>query len=140
MRVQGYLTKSGRWWAVEIPLLLIHTQGRTKKDAYAMAKDAIELMVDKPGFQVTVAPSGANEFTVASSDDSMLMAFALKQLRAHYGQTIRQVAQRMGSKSPRAYAKYEDGSTRPSLEKFANILRAISEEIEPVLTVARKIG
>ena len=40
MKIEGKLIKSGKWWAVEIPLLLVHTQGKTKRQAYLMAADA----------------------------------------------------------------------------------------------------
>jgi len=42
MKIEGKLIRSGKWRAVEIPLLKIYTQGRIRKDAYRMAKDAIE--------------------------------------------------------------------------------------------------
>ncbi len=46
MKIEGKLIKSGKWWAVEIPLLLIYTQGKTKRHAYLMAADAVEAIVD----------------------------------------------------------------------------------------------
>ena len=38
MRVEGRFCtgRSGKWWAIEVPILDIYTQGRTKKEAFEM--------------------------------------------------------------------------------------------------------
>ena len=41
MKIEGKIEKSGPWWAVSTPLLLVFSQGRTKKSAKG----------DKVGFQ-----------------------------------------------------------------------------------------
>ena len=138
MKIHGFLVKSGNYWAVEVPLMLIHTQGRSKREAYAMAKDAIEELVDKPGFQVEIIEDGHNEFVVRSNNDIATTAFILKQQRASFGLSIRDVAKKLGSSSPRAYSQYEDGSTKPNIELFLKILRAINTDAEPVFSLKRK--
>ena len=65
MRFAGQLVKSGKWYAAEVPLLGIDTQGKSKANAYAMVKDAIENLVvlcalmagafAKPGLQAVQA-------------------------------------------------------------------------------------
>lgn len=138
MKVQGLLHKQKSGWAVELPLLLIFTQGNSKKDAYAMAKDAVESLVEKVGFAVAVHPGEGNEFTLSATDDQALMAFILKQRRAASGLTVREVAKRMGSNSPRAYSKYEEGATKPSLEKFSELMQAIDDNADLVLNVVKR--
>jgi predicted RNase H-like HicB family nuclease len=44
--------KSGRYWAIEVPILTVVSQGRTKKEAFEMIADAIETLVGKPGFKI----------------------------------------------------------------------------------------
>ena len=137
MRIEGKLIRSGKWWAVEIPLLLVHTQGRTRKEALCMAKDAVECLFDqKTAAAVSVADCGNNTFFVSCSNETALMALALKQQRTSHKLTIRDVAARLGSKSPTSYSRYERGTTKPSLDKFSQLLRAIDPALDPVITVA----
>jgi hypothetical protein len=53
MRIEGNIEKSGRWWAVEVPLLLVYTQGRTRIEAYAMVREATEDLVEQRDFALT---------------------------------------------------------------------------------------
>ena len=39
MRFAGHILKVGRTWAIEVPILGVVTQGRTKKEAFAMIAD-----------------------------------------------------------------------------------------------------
>ena len=136
MRIEGKLVKSGNWWAVEIPLLRIFSQGKTKKEAFFMAKDAVECLLDDTSIDVSVSDIGNNAFCVSATDESALMSLALRQQRTSHQLTIREVATRLGSKSPTAYSRYERGKTRPSLDKFSQLLRAIDPKLDPVITVA----
>lgn len=135
MKIEGKLIRSGRLWAVEIPLLKIYTQGRSRKDACCMAKDAIESIVDEQGFTVSVTPGPGDTFMVGSSNETLLMALALKQQRSSRHLSVRDVARNLGSNSPAAYSRYEQGKVRPSLDKFSQLLKAIDPRLEPVVTV-----
>jgi len=135
MKIEGKLVRSGKWWAVEIPLLLIYTQGKTKKDAYLMAADAVEAIVDEKSFKVKVSEGPDNTFSIGSSNDSFLMALALKQQRAEHHLSVRDIAKRLGSNSPSAYSRYEQGKIKPSLDKFTQLLKAIDPSLEPILKV-----
>lgn len=135
MKIEGKLIRSGKWWAVEIPLLLIYTQGKTKKDAYLMAADAVEAIVDEKSFKVKVSQGPDNTFSIGSSNDSVLMALALKQQRAEHHLSVRDIAKRLGSNSPSAYSRYEQGKIKPSLDKFTQLLKAIDPSLEPILKV-----
>ena len=79
MKIEGKLIKSGKWWAVEIPLLLIHTQGKTKKEAFRMAADAVKAIIDEKGFKVTVTEGPDNTFSVGSNKDTLLMLIQYKR-------------------------------------------------------------
>lgn len=137
MRIEGKIVKSGKWWAVEIPLLLIFTQGKSKKDALFMAKDAIECLFDEnEDIQVTVLEIGDNAFCISCSNDTVIMSLALKQQRVSHKLSIRDVAAKLGSKSPTSYSRYERGKIKPSLDKFSQLLRAIDPALDPVITVA----
>ena len=50
--------------------------------------------------------------------------------------SILDVAAKLGSKSPTSYSRYERGKTKPSLDKFSQLLRAIDPALDPVITVA----
>lgn len=137
MRFEGKLYKptgkKDRYWGVEIPILYVHTQGRSRREAFLMAKDAIESLVDKKGFKVQVYPGEGDTFTVDSNDSKTLVAFMLKRQREFRKLTVRQVSSRLESKSPNAYAQYERGHVCPSIDKLVELLRAIDPDFEPVL-------
>jgi predicted RNase H-like HicB family nuclease len=79
--IEGKLIRDGRWWAVEVPLLLIYTQGSSKANAYAMVKEAIELLVNMDGFEVSIEPSGNDTFLITANEIRYLIGFMLKQNR-----------------------------------------------------------
>ena len=135
MKIEGRLNKSGKWWAVEVPLLLIYTQGKTKKEAYVMAADAVEALIDEKGFTVNVTEGPDNTFSIGASNDSVLMSLALKQQRSGHHLSVREIAKRLGSNSPAAYSRYEQGKVKPSLDKFTQLLKAIDPNLEPILKV-----
>lgn len=134
MKLEGYLKKVGSYWAVEFPPLGVHTQGRSKKDAYEMAKDAIETVADHT-FTVDIEASGDLTFTVEASDQKKLISYILKRSRTLSGLTAKQVAMRMKEKSITGYLRYEQGKSTPSIEKFSEILTAIDPSKEPVLKI-----
>lgn len=137
MRLEGKLYqpsgKKDKYWSVEIPLLHIHTQGRSRKDAMAMAQDAIESLVFKKGFSVDIYPGDEETFTVSANDSKALIALMLKRQREFQHLTVREVASRLSSHSPNAYAQYEQGKVNPSFDKLIRLLRAINPRFEPVL-------
>jgi predicted RNase H-like HicB family nuclease len=128
MTFEGRVTapkKGERYWEVRIPALGVFTQGKSEKDAYAMAADAIETLVEQEGFRVEVAPLGGRRFIVSANDPTPLIARWLHRLRVERGLSIRQAAERLGSDSPEAWARYESGRTSPTVEKLSELLRAI---------------
>jgi hypothetical protein len=134
MRFAGQVFKTGRFWAIEVPILSVASQGRTKREAYAMIADAIELLVDKPDFSVHLFPGKGDYFEIGSSDDAVLTAFLLRRERTKSGLTLAEVARRLGSKSQNAYARYEQGRSVPTVSQLSRLLSAVAARKEYVLT------
>jgi len=126
MRFQGKVFKAGKFWAVEVPILDIATQGRTRKEAFEMIADAIETLVDRKGFKVRVFGASGRDFEIGANDHGALAALLLKRTRLRAGLSLGQVAERLGSKSLNSYARYEQGRSVPSIEKLAQLYSAVS--------------
>lgn len=137
VKFEGRVHKSGRHWLVAVPALDIMTQGKSKKDAYFMIKDAVELHVGRKGFEVEVAPLAGNTFilrTRKSADDNYLVALLLKQQRAKYGLSTAEVALRLGI-TKHAYAQYEQARSLPSLTKIEAFVFAMSKHAHVIVNV-----
>ncbi len=126
MRFEGRLIRDGKWWLAEIPLLDAMTQGRSRKEALLMIGDWIETMVDRKGFRANVFPRGKMEFEVAGSDTAAMTALLLRRRREASGQSLRDIASRLGASSRNAYARYERGDAVPTIEKLDALLKATS--------------
>jgi predicted RNase H-like HicB family nuclease len=131
MEMEGKIWKDGKFWLVEVPTLDAMTQGKTRKEALFMIKDLVLEMArsyfeDEIGkdFAVTVTDYKRDVIGVTSSDNKLLLALSLRKQREKSGSTIREAAERLGSKSPNAYAQYERGRIRISLEKYDQLLQA----------------
>ena len=131
MELEGRVWKDGKFWLIEIPALNLMTQGKNRKDALAMAKDAIlglfecyfESEVDE-NVSITVNDYGKDVVGITSNDTKLLLALSLIKQREKSGTTVREASERLGSKSPNAYAQYEKGKTNISLEKYEKLLIA----------------
>jgi predicted RNase H-like HicB family nuclease len=126
MRFEGHVTRDGRFWLAEIPLLDAMTQGRTRKEALEMIADWLEAMVNRSGFHARVHPRGKLEFEVSGSDAAAMTALLLRRRREASGSSLRDVASRLGASSRNAYARYERGEAVPTLEKLDALLKAAS--------------
>ena len=138
MKIEGKLAKkaSEKLWGVDIPEIGIFTQGRTKKEAYNMAKEAIELVVNLEGFKVTIEPGQNNKFFIIPNNIGPILAMILRQKRVDNGLSIREVAGRLGQSSPNSYGRYENGKSIPTIEKFDELLAAIDPGLSSILRVA----
>lgn len=74
MRFEGTVSRDGRFWLAEIPLLDAMTQGRTRAEALEMICDWLETMIDRADFRATIYPRGKNEFEVSGSHVGALTA------------------------------------------------------------------
>lgn len=127
---EGFVWKEGRLWPIEVPALDVITQGRTKKDAYSMMKEAVELLVDEKGFKVEVVPMKHDRFVLRakrSEHDRCLVALLLKQQRARFGLSTNDVARKLGI-TKHAYAQYEQARSLPSLTRIQDFLSAMSDD------------
>ena len=128
MRFEGRIKKDGRYWVVEIPAFDAVTQGRTKREAFAMAEDLIETMADAKGFQVTAYPLGRETFEIEANRVGTVIALVLRRQRERHGLTLNEAAERLGQRSRNAYARYEQGKAMPSIEKLDQLLKAIAPD------------
>jgi len=116
MRLHGRVYKDGKFWLAEVPLLDAMTQGRTRKDALVMVADLLETLANRPGFSVHVHPGQHEAFEVSAADTRGLMSLILRRQRERSGLSLAEAAARLGAKSRNAYARYERGTSVPTLE------------------------
>jgi len=133
MRFAGRVFRVGKYWAVEVPILDVVTQGRTKKDALVMIADAIETLANRSAFNLDVYPGAGEYFEVGSKDQATLTALLLRRARQRAGLTLVQVAQRLGATSINAYARYEQGRSIPTVEKLSQLFSAVAPDRDLVV-------
>jgi hypothetical protein len=133
MEIEAKLIRDGRWWVVDVPVLVAMTQGRTKKEAIYMTRDLVITMIetyfsknDLKDFDVIVKEHENNILGISATDKNILLSLSLRRQREWSKSTIMDVAHRMGSNSPNSYAQYERGKIRISLDKYENLLQAIN--------------
>ena len=133
MRFEGLVTRDGRFWLAEIPLLDAMTQGRTKAEALEMIGDWLETMVNRRGFHAKVFSTAKNSFEVSGSNAAAMTALLLRRRREASGFSLREVASRLGASSRNAYARYERGDAVPTLDKLDELLKAASPKADFVI-------
>jgi len=136
MRFPGRIKKDGRFWLVAIPAFDAFTQGRTKREALAMAGDLIETMAGVGGFRVIVYPTGVQTFEIGANRINVILALLLRRQRERQGLTLAEAAERLGQRSKNAYARYEQVTTMPTVEKLEQLLKAIAPDQKIVWHVA----
>ncbi len=138
IKIEGKLTPpkgKNKHWGVELPLIGVHTQGTSKKNAMEMAADAVTQLIDKRGFVAQLMANDESTFYVMSDDVAAFMSFILSRVRTEKNITARGAASALKSKSPNAYARYETGKTVPRLDTLNELLTAIDPKISLVLKV-----
>ena len=133
MRFYGKVYKDGKFWLAEIPLLDAMTQGHTRKEAFVMVKDMVESLVNRPHFSITVHQGKRGNFEISANDSRWLISLFLRRQRERSGLSLSEAAARLGAKSRNAYARYERGTSMPSLEKLNELYRAVAPGKEIVL-------
>ena len=126
MRFSGKIIKEGRFWAIEVPILGIVTQGQSKKEAFEMITDAIESLINKPDFKIDVFAGRGDYFEVSSIDQKTLIAFLLRRQRTKHGLSLSDVRKLLGAKSQNTYARYEQGKSVPTISKLNQLLTVVS--------------
>jgi predicted RNase H-like HicB family nuclease len=133
MRFAGRVFKSGKYWAVEVPILDVVTQGRSKQEAFEMIADAIESLVNRKGFKIRVFSGEGEKIEIGASDQAALTALLLRRERLKSGLSLAEVAERLGSKSPNSYARYEQGRSVPSVQKLSQLFSVVARNGDFVL-------
>jgi predicted transcriptional regulator len=135
MMLIGRLSKAtGTWWAAEAPVAGVYTQGRSRKNAAAMLADAFESLINRPGFEVRVIDEGGgDQVLIEANEPAALAAHVLKYQREVHGLSLAQAAKALGVSSRNAYARYEQGESVPTLDKFTELLRAVAPEITLII-------
>jgi predicted RNase H-like HicB family nuclease len=136
VKLEGRIWKDTKtnYWVVCVPLLDISTQGRSRKEALAMIEDAIQIEIEKEGLRIRAELSREQGyFMVSANNPDSLIAFLLKRQRTCRGLSVRDVARRLTSSSPTAYAQYEQGKRAPSVGKLRELLHAIDPKLDAVL-------
>jgi predicted RNase H-like HicB family nuclease len=126
MRFEGRVWKDGKHWLIEVPMLDLMTQGRTRKEALAMIVDAIESLAHQKGFRAKVYRSEGELIEVGSSDSAALTALLLRRQREAHGLTLAEVSERLGQSSRNAYARYEQGASVPTIDKLQKLLTIVT--------------
>lgn len=126
MKIEGKLTKDSGFWLVEMPILDIMTQGKTKKEALEMAQGSIIDLVDDISFEVSLVSVTQNRFVLSSGSIDLLASLILKRQREKSGLSIADVATKLGFSSRNAYARYETAKTKISFSKFTSLYEAVS--------------
>ena len=86
-------------------------------------------------FDITVIDYKKDSFGLTSNDNKLLLALSLRRQREKSGSTVRKTVERLGAKSPNAYAQYEKGRTRISLEQYEKLMHAANPMLTTVLRV-----
>ncbi len=106
-------------------------------NAFEMAVEALEIIVDKRGFKAELFSGPNGYFEITGNDQQALFSLLLRQKRRASGLSLAQVAQRLGLKSRNSYARYEQGRAVPTATKLAELLRVIEPGHDFVLTPSR---
>ena len=90
----GSLKQEGEFWAIEVPLLNIYTQGKDRDDAYRMLKDAMETLAEEKDFyELETDPElyeNVEYFAVHPTEDMMpLLTFFTKALTSIFEGALR---------------------------------------------------
>ncbi len=129
MILEGKVWKSGPQWLIEVPVLDLATQGKSKKVAYAMLKDAIKLLLGHKHFSLKIRPLAKPHFLLECKDDTELLALILKRQRVKHDLSLSEMAKRLKVRSKNSYAQYEQGRSQPSLSKLQEFLTAMNSGI-----------
>lgn len=142
MELEGKVWKEGKFWLVEVPAIDVCTQGRTRKEALLMIRDAIvELMTvyfqasEIENVKLQIIDYKKDVFGVKGTNNNVMLSFSLIRQRELSKSTVREVAERLGSRSPNSYAQYEKGRMSVSVDQYERLLQAANPGRSPILRV-----
>jgi predicted RNase H-like HicB family nuclease len=125
MRVQGRVWKDKNFWLIEVPSMDLMTQGKTRKKAFEMLRDAIKSLQEDKSYSVRIEGWRNEYFYLSSTHIKKMVAFILFRLRTKKGLSLEDVRIRLGVKSKNAYAQYEQGRAEPTLSKMEELLKVL---------------
>jgi nucleotide-binding universal stress UspA family protein len=137
MRFRGKLQRDGKHWLAEVPVFDAMTQGRTRGEALDMIADWFASIAGRPRLDVRVVNVGSTDFEIAAVDTRPMISLLLRRQRQKSGLSLAAVAERLGAKSRNAYARYEQGTTVPTVEKLAELLHAIAPDREILVDLGK---
>ena len=128
---EGRLIKSGSWYAVEIPTLLIFSQAKTQKEGLYRANSGLQELLEASGVDGfnSCLTQWVNRkdllFMVFLPVTQPVIAFMLRQIRGYKEMSLSDVAKRMGHSSKNSIAAYEkSGGREPTIGKLSEFLQA----------------
>ncbi len=141
MELEGKIWKHKSHWLIEVPSLNMMTQGKTRKEALFMIKDAIMEYIryyfesEIEGFELDVKDYKKSTIGISANNNKLLFALSLRKQREKSGLTVREVSESLGSNSPNSYAQYERGRIRISLDQYEKLLQAANPYQQRLLRV-----
>lgn len=142
MELEGKLIKTKKQWVIEIPSLSLTVQAPSRKGVLDLVKIAVKELVlsyfhadGEESIAISVKDYENGLIGIEMTDNKLLLALSLRRQREQSGLTIRQAAERLGSRSPNAYAQYERGKIRISLDKFERLLSAANPNRKSYLRI-----
>ncbi len=129
MIIEGKYHKSGKWWIADIPALDAGTQATQREDLSKMVSDLIASLLDLPPrskFTAKIELHPDETFTIETNHDDDVFCLILARQRTKNHLSQKDVAKLLGYSSTNAYSAYEQGKRRPSLEKAAKLLGAVT--------------
>ena len=137
MQLEGKIYRDGKFWLVEVPALDLMTQGSTRDEAIFMIKDAIEELIDcyfdDNSINIFVNDYENDLIGIGCDNIKALFAFSLKRQREKNDFSIREMSAKLDSNSPNAYARYEKGRTKITLERYDQIIKAMNPESDTLI-------
>jgi len=83
MELEGKVWKDGKFWLIEVPILDVLTQGKTKTEALEMIEDAIGGLIQSyfdtkvnKNFSVTAASYADGVVGITASDTKLLLSLS----------------------------------------------------------------
>ncbi len=128
MILEGKIRKHKKWWLIEIPVLDLLTQAKSKKEAYFMLGNALELLLNDKGLRIKIIPHSKNTFFLSSNNPISLLSLMLKRQRALKNISLSEMAKKLKTKSKNAYAQYEQGRSEPSLSKLQEFISVLAPQ------------
>jgi uncharacterized protein with PIN domain len=119
----------------EVPAFDAMTQGRSRREALAMIADWFATVAG-PRNSVRVCATGRMEFEIATDQPRRMISLLLRRQRQRSGLSLAAVAERLGAKSRNAYARYEQGSSVPTVDKLDSLLKAIDPSRDIVVRLS----